>query len=314
MKHLFAALFLALGLLAAAPAAAQSEADLRALIAWAAPLNDIQTRAQEAVRSVTGLTARMRGVSSPEEMEALLRAAQPTIVAARAQLRSLRSEADAIEPFTSTTMDQSVVGLTNIALTDTKTTIDLFEGAIADLEQMLPAVERRDAAELQRIAGRLVLFAANLLRSQASSLRLGQLQLPATDSAHHIRGARADLMEGLYAMLTVSTANDTSAVTAAVARARASIASGRGVLTTERAAAARYPQGAMLEPLFANKQQQLDVLDQFATDLESATARISPRSPMQDLVREMRVVAQHDTRLQVLAQEGSALAAQMISH
>ena len=313
MRAWLTAVFAALSLIAApTPASAQTEADLRALIAWTAPLNDIQTRAQDAVRSVTGLTTQMRAARTPEEVEALLRAAQPTIVATRAQLRALRVEADAIQPFTSTTMDQGVVALTNIALADTKTTLDLFEGAIADIEQMLPAIERRDAAALQRIAGRLVLFAANFLRSQASSMRLGQLQMPITDPGHHIMGAHADLIDGLYAMLTISTATDTSAITAAVQRARSSITAGRGMLAAQRAVFAAHPQGASLEPLMNNAEQQLTVLTTFANDLESATTRISPRTPIQELIPMMRAVAENDRRLQVLGDEGASLAAQLV--
>jgi len=312
VKAWFAALVLALSIFVAAPAHAQTDNDLRALIEWSAPLNDIQTRSQVAVRSVTALTAQVRTARTQEEMVAVLRAAQPTIVAARAELRALRVEADAIQPFTSPTMDESIVGLTNIALADTKTVIELFEGAIGDIQQMLPAVERRDAAELQRLAGRLVLFAANLLRSQASSMRLAQLQMPVTDSGHHIRGARAHLMEGLYAVLTISSASDNSAITHAVQRARANIATGRTVLEAERAMFAGNPLGETLEPLLNNKDQQLTVLAEFATDLENTSSRISPRTPMQDLAPQIRAIAGHDTRLQELAEEGGVLAARWV--
>lgn len=313
VKGWLAALLLALSVAVATPAHAQTDDDLRALVAWSAPLTDIQTRAQVAVRSVTALTGQIRNARSPEEVVALLRSAQPTIVAARAELQALRVEAEAIQPISSPTMDESTVSLANLALADTKTVIELFEGAIGDIQQMLPAIERRDSAELQRLAGRLILFAANLMRSQASSMRLAQLQMPITDAGHHIRGARAELMDGLYAMLTISTASDTSAITSAVQRARASIATGRTVLGAERAMFAENPLGATVEPLLDNKEQQLAVLDQFATDLETASARISPRTPMQELVPQMRVIAEHDTRLQALAQEGGALAARMIN-
>lgn len=313
MKAWFAALVLALSIVVAAPAHAQTDDDLRALIEWSAPLNDIQTRSQVAVRSVTAVTAQVRTARTQEEMVAVLRAAQPTIVAARAELQALRVEADAIQPFASPTMDESIINLTNIALADTKTVIVLFDGAIGDIQQMLPAVERRDAAELQRLAGRLVLFAANLLRSQASSMRLAQLQMPITDSGHHIRGARADLMDGLHAVLTISTANDNSAITIAVRRARSNVTNGRAALEAEREMFADHPMGETMAPLLNNKEQQLTVLAAFATDLENASSRISPRTPMQELVPQMRALAAHDTRLQELAEEGGVLAARWVN-
>lgn len=311
IRSWFAALVLAFGLVTAPPpASAQTETQLQELVAWAAPLTDIQTRMQAAVRSVTAVSRAARQAQTTEGMVAVLRAGQPTIRAARAELRALRAELDALPPFASPNVDERVVRLTDLALSETRNTIDLFDGAIADVEQLLPAFERNDVEELTRLANRLVMFTANFMRSQANTLRVAQLQLPAEDPLHHINGARAEMMGSFYAILTISTPTDASAVTAATARARVWVASGRAALREERA---RYLSlgDTRITALQDINERQLDALDAFIIDVDVAAVRLTPQTPLPRLIELLRALGEHDRVLQQLSAEGGALAAQV---
>lgn len=217
----------------AGPSAQAQNADA-AFIAWAHRVMRALERAN--VASLPFLQTNYNiDPNDAEAALALLRQMSQQGVAARRELAAVRADLESISVFSHPGATADMVRVSNIVLRDSRASVENLDQLISDIIDFVAAIERRDEAEMARLAPRIDRGAVLLIQTQATSLRARQQILPATSSSYHAVGGMAAMYDGMAALMPVDADFDVAQIDAAASALDAALIGQRAGLFLERA-------------------------------------------------------------------------------
>jgi hypothetical protein len=317
MKQVLAALAFVLapmGMAAAQPAAAQTDASERAFAEWVVRVTGVIERASAANDVFTQFYQSYDPNGGRAEQLAAMRAVRDLAGRSRPQLAALGGELNTIGPFQHPDAPAEYAEFSRSMIDDTQIYLRNMDDVLGVMIEAVDAFERDDRAAWNRIGPRLIRSASLLIDGQIVMFRGRQRTIPASESAHHSLGTMVALYEGMSALVMPDVRDRPAALNAAADSAATWGASGRAALTQQRAREMGYaPREQTLVDQMMALEQQFYAANDTAVSLLRAAAQdaASGASGQQLNMRYTPRIAAIESEFQRLNQQQVALYAQL---
>jgi hypothetical protein len=209
--------------------------------------------------------------NDPEAALAMVRELSRQAVLARAELAVARARLAALPAFAHPNAPADMLRIATLLRRDSSTSLENLDQLLGDMIELGGAVERGDAAEIDRLAPRIERAAVLMIQSQATMLRARQQLFPATTSVHHAIAGMAAMYDGMAALMPSDKDFDVAALDAAVAALDASLMAERAALALERATIRRSdPDYAIAMEIMETRTMFSDVNERARNELRGA--------------------------------------------
>ncbi|MBI3437734.1 MAG: hypothetical protein HY054_03605 [Proteobacteria bacterium] len=185
---------------AQAPAAQTHRNPEADFIAWVQHIQDLLQRAGGGMEAL-GRAGGAFDNTDPAARLAALHDLSTAAVQARATIAAIQPDLDAIQPFTEPGVRPLYYQLGTSLLTNTREVIGKLDDLLADMIDLVRAVDAHDTATVQRLSPRLIQGLVVLVQGQAIMLRARQVTITTSNPSYHTLTAMAAMYDGMAGLI-----------------------------------------------------------------------------------------------------------------